>query len=80
MTAPRYVWVSIPCSPDLAKRMTKAANHLGISRAELIRLSTAKFMRDNDLWSIPGPLRTGGDQRPPRADADELRQEVTVDE
>lgn len=73
-------WVTVACEPDWHHRTTKAAEHIGISRSELIRIATSKYLQDKGLWSIPGPARSGGDQRPPRASKHALREEVETDE
>lgn len=70
------VWVSAAMPPDLLHRVNKAVVHVNTSRSELIRLALTKYLKDHGLWSLRGPERTGGKQRPPIVTHDDLRKEV----
>lgn len=71
------VYVSVPMSEDLKRRITKAADHIGVSRSELMRVACSKLLKDHGLWALRGMNRDKkskyGDRRKPKVAIEELR-------
>lgn len=51
------VSVTVPMSPDMKQRITKAAGRNELSTVRYIRKAIVFYMAANNEWSIPGPRK-----------------------
>jgi len=50
-------WITVPMEDDLKDRITKAAGKTEISTARLMRRAAIEYLKNHDLYSIPGPRK-----------------------
>jgi hypothetical protein len=50
-------FINVPMTPDLKKRVQKAADKYGLTAAAYMRDAAAFKLEANDDWSIPGPRK-----------------------
>jgi uncharacterized protein (DUF1778 family) len=55
-------WFSIRTAADTVNRIDKAAAKKGWSRTRLVVTAVTAWLKEQDLWSIPGPQRIRRDQ------------------